>query len=85
MHELTSHSYDGLKKTEIEVALDDYLTENAAQFSDEARLEPFYRTRGRGNHSPVKKEAASIVSDITDKAKVVRRRVTKAAEELLAT
>jgi hypothetical protein len=73
-----------MKKTELEVALDEYLTENAAEFSGESRLEPFYRPRGRGNHSPVKKESASVISDIETKAKVVRRRVTKAAEELTA-
>ncbi|KAL2073764.1 hypothetical protein VTL71DRAFT_11090 [Oculimacula yallundae] len=75
--------YDGLKKTELEVALNDYLTENASQFSSDAQLAPFYK--GRGGSSPVKKEAASVVSDIESKVKSVRRRVTKAAEELLAT
>ncbi len=78
-------SYDGLKKTEIVVGLDEYLSENAPQFSEEKRLAPFYKTRGRG--SPVKKETSltSLASDIETTAKSVKRRVTKAAEELLAT
>jgi len=72
-----------LKKTELEVALDDYLTKNASQFSSDTQLAPFYK--GRNGSSPVKKEAASLASDIETKVKSVKRRVTKAAEELLAT
>ncbi|KAH7407890.1 hypothetical protein BKA64DRAFT_743466 [Cadophora sp. MPI-SDFR-AT-0126] len=75
--------YDGLKKTELEVALDDYLTKNASQFSSDTQLAPFYK--GRNGSSPVKKEAASLASDIETKVKSVKRRVTKAAEELVAT
>ncbi|TVY46599.1 hypothetical protein LOCC1_G001827 [Lachnellula occidentalis] len=77
--------YHGLKKTEIEVALDDYLRENADQYSGEARLAPFYKTRGRSESSPIKKEATSVMSDIESKLRTTKRRVTKAAEELLAT
>ncbi|RDL37556.1 Uncharacterized protein BP5553_04989 [Venustampulla echinocandica] len=77
--------YPGMKKTEIEVALDDYLHEHSSQFSGETRLAPFYKTRGRSEHSPVKKEVAPIGYDIETKARTVKRRVTRAAEELLAT
>lgn len=74
-----------MKKTEIEVALDDYLHANSSQFSGDTRLAPFYKTRGRSEHSPVKKEVAPITSDIESKARAVKRRVTRAAEDLLAT
>lgn len=80
---LTISRYDGLKKTELEVAIDEYLTKNASEFSNDTRFAPFYKTRGAS--SPVKKEAASLMSDLETKAKSVKRRVTKAAEELLAT
>jgi hypothetical protein len=76
-------SYDGLKKTEVEVALDDYLTQNASTYSSETRLAPFYRRRSES--SPVKKEVTSALSDAEKQVKSVRRRVTKAAEDLLAT
>jgi hypothetical protein len=76
-----------LKKTEVEVALDNYLRDNASKYSSEARLEPFYRRRSES--SPVKKEinatAISLLDDAETKVKSVKRRVTKAAEELLAT
>jgi hypothetical protein len=77
------HRYDGLKKTEIEVALDEYLTKNASQYSGEARLAPFYKRRS--DSSPIKKEASSALSDAETKPKSVKRRVTKAAEDLVAT
>jgi hypothetical protein len=81
---LTFCSYDGLKKTEIEVALDDYLVQNASTYSGEARLAPFYTVKRRSESSPVKKET-SLTSDVETKVKSARRRVTKAAEELVAT
>jgi hypothetical protein len=81
---LTSRSYEGLKKTDIEVGLDEYLTTNAPKYSSDTRLAPFYKTR-RGLESPVKKETASALSDTETKVKQVKRRVTKAAEEFLPT
>ncbi len=72
--------YDGLRKNEIEVALDDYLTENAARFAGDTRLAPFYKRRG--DNSPIKKEAPSMTTDII---KSVKRRVTRAAEDFTAT
>ena len=79
---LTFCSYEGQKKTEIEVGLDEYLTKNAAQYSNDPRLAQFFKTR-RGESSPVKKESA--ISDTETKTKQVKRRVTKAAEEFLPT
>lgn len=69
-----------MKKPELEVALDEYLSKNASQFSADQRLTPFYKKRAEG--SPIKKETPSILSDGETKVKQVRRRVTKAAEEI---
>jgi hypothetical protein len=82
---LTLRSYEGQKKTDIEAGLDEYLTKNAAQHSSDPRLAQFYKTRGRGDSSPVKREAASALSDPETKVKQVKRRVTKAAEDFLPT
>jgi hypothetical protein len=82
---LTLRSYEGQKKTDIEVGLDEYLTKNAAAYSSDPRLAPFYKTRRGGESSPVKKEASSILSDAETKVKQVKRRVTKVAEEFLPT
>jgi len=80
---LTCDSYDGLKKTEVEVALDSYLKENASAHSDNPRLEAFYRRRSES--SPVKKESSILPDAVDSKLRSVRRRVTKAAEDFVAT
>jgi hypothetical protein len=71
--------HDGLKKTELELELEDYLTKNSAKYSSDSRFTSFYKRRP--DSSPVKKEAGSALSDVESKAKQVRRRVTKAAED----
>jgi hypothetical protein len=81
---LTFHRHDGLKKTELELALEDFLTTNSSTYSNDPRFTSFYGKR-RSESSPVKKETSSALSDIENKAKAVRRRVTKAAEDILAT
>lgn len=74
-----------MKKQDVEVALDEYLREHADKYSGETRLAPFYKTRGRSESSPVKKELSSALSEVETKVKSTKRRATKAAEELLAT
>lgn len=66
---------DGLKKTDLEVALDDHLAENQ-HHSSNPKAAPYYQSRSRAIGSPVKKEAPPTESR--------RRRAAKAAEEALA-
>lgn len=49
---------DGLKKTELELALDDYLSENQT-YALNAKAAPFYQSRSRATGSPLKKELTS--------------------------
>ena len=70
-----------MKKTELESALDEYLTKNASQFSSDSRFSSFYNRRSAS--SPIKKEASSALSDVETKVKQVKRRVTKAAEDFI--
>ncbi|KAI9054115.1 hypothetical protein LZ554_001286 [Drepanopeziza brunnea f. sp. 'monogermtubi'] len=81
--EVGFNEYDGLKKAELEIALDRYLVENIDRFSDDTRFAQFYK--GKNGSSPVKKEASSAMSDFGAAVKSVKRRVTRAAEELVAT
>jgi hypothetical protein len=67
-----------VKKTELEVALEDYLVENASRLGSDTRLQPYYHRRSVG--SPVKKEPSSILSDIDSKRSLRRR--TKLMEEV---
>jgi hypothetical protein len=72
------NSYETLKKTELELALDEYLAENTTQFSSDPKLSNYYSSRARTVGSPVKKDADGP----TEKLKVAKRRATKAAEEI---
>ena len=78
------YRHEGLKKTELELSLEDYLTSNSTKHSAEPRFASFYNKR-RSESSPVKKEAPSLFDDVDSKAKAVKRRITKAAEEIGAT
>ena len=82
---LTPFRHDGLKKTELELELEDFLVKNSSQYSGESRFANFYNNKRRSESSPVKKEApSSFLDDVETKTKAVRRRVTKAADEILA-
>ena len=77
--------YEGKKKTELELELEDYLLVNSSTLSNEPRFAGFYTSKRRSESSPVKKEAPSLLDDVETKTKAVRRRVTRAAEDFLAT
>ncbi|KAL3424100.1 hypothetical protein PVAG01_03381 [Phlyctema vagabunda] len=72
--------YNGMRKVDLEIALDDYLTQNSTELSSDVRLQPYYKKRG--DLSPVKRELSSTVGEGDTAAKRVRRRTTKVAEEL---
>lgn len=72
---------DSSKKTEIETELIDFLESNP-QLSSDTRVAPFYKRRSDSTGSPVKKEASTALSDGEKAIKVVKRRATKAAEEI---
>ncbi|KAI1177180.1 hypothetical protein F4777DRAFT_217984 [Nemania sp. FL0916] len=82
--ELAEHTglkdFDSYKKVELELALDEYLAENATTFQSDPRLANYYASRARTIGSPIKKD----VDSLPEKPKVSRRRVTKAAGELTA-
>ncbi|KAI1081094.1 cytochrome P450 [Whalleya microplaca] len=65
-------------KQDLELALDEYLAENAATFSSDPKLANYYSSRARTVGSPVKKDLDGPI----EKLKVSRRRATKAPEEL---
>lgn len=71
-----ARSYESLKKTDLELSLDEYLAENSTQFSGDSKLAGYYQSRARTVGSPVKKEAPEL--------KVAKRRQTKSAEDSIA-
>jgi hypothetical protein len=82
---LTESRTDGLKKTDLELELENELQNNPTKYADNEKYAGYYVKR-RSEGSPVKKEnAMSMALDtIETKAKTVRRRATKAADEVLA-
>lgn len=69
-----------MKKTDLEVALDEYLAENQSRFGTHPKAAPYYQSRARATGSPVKKEFPPAAEP-----KVNKRRAAKAAEKTIAT
>ncbi|KAI1270485.1 hypothetical protein F5Y18DRAFT_14101 [Xylariaceae sp. FL1019] len=67
-------NYDGLKKSELELALDEYLSENATTFSSDSKLANYYASRARTISSPMKRDIEVPI------LKSSRRRAIKAIE-----
>jgi hypothetical protein len=74
----TSHSSDGSRKSEIEIALEECL-KSQPELSSDSRFAPFYKRRLDSTTSPIKKEASSTNGDRVIRS--TKRRVTRAAEE----
>jgi len=70
--------FESLRKSELELTLDEYLSENATQFQSDPKLAPYFNSRARTAGSPIKREAPDTT------LKVSRRRNTKAVEEIVA-
>ncbi|KAI1105340.1 hypothetical protein F4804DRAFT_139866 [Jackrogersella minutella] len=75
-------NYEALKKSELELALDEYLAENAdyPSFSSNPKLANYYSSRARTVGSPVKRDSDGVL----DRPRIAKRRATKAPEEIVA-
>ena len=94
---LATHSFESLKKSELELALDEFLTQNSTQFTSDPKVAPFYSSRTRAAGSPIKRELSSPVkrdismpikkdidSPMEKPLKVPRRRTTRVIEDAAA-
>ncbi|KAI1462626.1 hypothetical protein F4805DRAFT_3919 [Annulohypoxylon moriforme] len=70
-------NYESLKKSDLELRLDDYLGANEEAFSLDPRLHPYYQNRYQKSMRII-----SPVNDEPERPKTVRRRATKAPEEI---
>lgn len=99
--ELAQHAglenFESLKKSELELALDEYLTQNSPRFASDPKVAPFYSSRTRAVGSPIKRELPSPVkrdislpikkdldSPMEKPLKVPRRRTTRVIEDAAA-
>ncbi len=83
-HDPTPHanacrSYEGLRKTDLELAIDEHLSEHAARYQQDPRFVDYFKSRARAGGSPVKKEVLVLAE-----SKVSRRRVPKPADDVVA-
>jgi hypothetical protein len=68
-----------LRKTELELAIDEYLSENASRYQLDPRFQDYFKSRARAGGSPIKKETLAAPD-----LKVSRRRAPKPVEEIVA-
>ncbi|KAK0635798.1 hypothetical protein B0T17DRAFT_485333 [Bombardia bombarda] len=75
---------DDLRKIDLELQLNEYLSDHSAQFQSNPKFAPYYTSRARTAGSPVKRErdaAATAISEM--KPAIARpRRTAKLVEEL---
>ncbi|KAK1828400.1 hypothetical protein QBC39DRAFT_265299 [Podospora conica] len=65
--------FDDLRKSELELRLDEFIAERSSQFQSDPKFTSYFSSRARTAGSPVKREAPEL--------KVSRRRTIKALEE----
>ncbi|ATY62536.1 hypothetical protein A9K55_008312 [Cordyceps militaris] len=76
--------YKDYKKSDLEVALDDFISQHASRFSSNSDLTGYFTSRSKALGSPIKKEKDAIKEEVEKGFKVAKRRVTKAADEIAA-
>ncbi|KAL7920551.1 hypothetical protein ACQKWADRAFT_298386 [Trichoderma austrokoningii] len=79
-------NYDGLKKSDLETALDEFIAGNTSRFNSRSELSGYFNSRSKAMGSPVKRESKEPIKEEVEKGiKSIKRRATKAAEDLIAT
>ena len=78
---LINRSGDGMKKTQLEVLIEDHLSTHGELASD-SRYAAYYKRRLAEYASPVKREAGAAVDGVMKSASRARRRVTQAVDEV---
>lgn len=71
------YSYESYRKSELELALDEHLSDNTSRYQSDPRFQDYFKSRARAGGSPIKKEALAGPD-----MKVSRRR--KPVEEVVA-
>lgn len=77
-----ARSYEALKKSDLEAALDEFIAEHTTRFANRPDLTGYFNSRSKALGSPVKRERESLKDEAEKTLKGAKRRVTKAIEEL---
>ncbi|KAK5987448.1 hypothetical protein PT974_11575 [Cladobotryum mycophilum] len=79
-------SYEAFKKTELESALDEFISENSGRLSLRSDLTGYFNSRSRTLGSPVKRESRESVKEEPEKPpRSVKRRSIKPVEDPVST
>ncbi|KAK4121420.1 cytochrome P450 [Parathielavia appendiculata] len=72
-------SYESYRKTDLELAIDEHLSEQASRYQLDSRFQDYFKSRARAGGSPVKKEGLATLD-----LKPARRRAARVVEEIAA-
>ena len=76
------HSYSNLKKSDLEVALDDHLRANQTTYATDPTFSDYYKRLGSSSRSPAKKVTETVKSeDEAPQVKKQRRKTTSAEDK----
>ncbi|KAH6627037.1 hypothetical protein B0J18DRAFT_157741 [Chaetomium sp. MPI-SDFR-AT-0129] len=67
--------YENFRKTDLELAIDEYLSDNTTRYQSDPKFLDYFKSRARAGGSPIKKE-------IPDLKPTSRRRAPKQVEEI---
>jgi hypothetical protein len=74
------NSYESLKKSDLEAALDEFIAEHSSRFANRSDLAGYFNSRSKALGSPVKKD--SVKDEVEKSLKVAKRKVSKAVEDI---
>ncbi|KAK4174935.1 hypothetical protein QBC36DRAFT_332598 [Triangularia setosa] len=74
-------NYEKLLKSDLEQAIDEFVSANSARFQTNAKLKDYFRSRARSESSPVKRDFPSIALDATVTKTLTKRRQTLPVKE----
>ena len=72
-----------LRKNDLEVQLDEFISGNAARFQNDPRLVSYFTSRARVGGSPVKREIMTVTT-VAPELRVSRRRATRGPADEIA-
>lgn len=74
-------SYESLKKSDLEAALDEYIAEHSSRFVNRSDLNGYFNSRSKALGSPVKKDS-SVKEEAEKSMKIAKRKASKAMDDL---
>ncbi|KAK0708735.1 hypothetical protein B0T21DRAFT_376852 [Apiosordaria backusii] len=74
-------NYEKLLKSDLEQAIDEFVSANSARFQTNPKLKDYFRSRARAEGSPVKRDLLPVAFDTTVTKTLTKRRQTLPVKE----